>query len=133
MLSFKHLNYITFYLIFFLGKQVVFFQVFYHLLICLMLGLTKSEYRYLLFIFFISSFLFFLSSIFFKKFLFPFTWNFLLSFKDFAILKSLTLHFEAKLLDYVTFFIDFYFSCLIYFQFFLFPFFFNSFFQNRIK
>ena len=110
-------------LILFLGKQVLFFQLCYHFLMFLVPGFTKKEYRFLLLFFVISSFLFFLSIILFKKFLFPFSWNFFLSFKDFVALKSLTLYFEAKLLDYVMFFINFYFSCVIYFQFFLFPFF----------
>ena len=110
-------------LILFLGKQVLFFQLCYHFLMFLVPGFTKKEYRFLLLFFVISSFLFFLSIILFKKFLFPFSWNFFLSFKDFVTFKSLTLHFEAKLLDYIMFFINFYFSCVLCFQFFLLPFF----------
>lgn len=110
-------------LILFVGKQVLFFQVCYHFLMFLIPGLTKKEYRNLFLLFITSSSLFLLSIILFKKFLFPFSWNFFLSFKDFVTLKSLTLHFEAKLSNYVMFFIDFYFSCVFCFQFFLLPFF----------
>lgn len=110
-------------LILFLGKQVLFFQLCYHFLMFLVPGFTKKEYRFLLLFFVISSFLFFLSIILFKKFLFPFSWNFFLSFKNFVTFKSLTLHFEAKLLDYIMFFKNFYFSCVLCFQFFLLPFF----------
>lgn len=110
-------------LIFFLGKQVLFFQLCYHFLMFFVPGFTKSEYRHILLLFSTSSFLFFLSIILFKKFLFPLSWNFFLSFKNFVDFKSFTLHFEAKLLDYVMFFLNFYFSCVLYFQFFLLPFF----------
>ena len=120
-------------LIFFLGKQVLFFQLVYHLLIFFIPGFTRLEYRFLVFLFFMSCFLFFLSVILFKKFLFPFSWHFFLSFKDFVIFKSLILHFEAKLFNYVTFFINFYFSCVLYFQFFLLPLFFFSYFKKELS
>ena len=110
-------------LIFFLAKQVLFFQLCYHLLMFLARGLTKSEYRYFLQLFSLSSCFFVLAVVLFKKFLFSFSWNFFLSFKNFVTFKSLTVHFEAKLLNYVMFFTDFYFSCVLYFQFFLLPFF----------
>lgn len=108
-------------LIFFVGKQVLTFNFFYHLLIFIAPGLTRCEYRYFILLFLASNFLFLSSVVLFKKLLFPLSWKFFLSFKHFVVLKSLTLHFEAKLMDYVTFFMKFYFSCVIYFQFFLFP------------
>nr|YP_009317747.1 SecY-independent transporter protein [Navicula ramosissima]AOY40393.1 SecY-independent transporter protein [Navicula ramosissima] len=108
-------------LIFFVWKQILSFQVVYHFLVFLIPGLTKSEYKYLLLFFSISSGLFLLSVILFKKILFPFSWNFFLSFNSFVEFKALTLHFEAKLLDYIMFFINLYFSCILYFQFFLIP------------
>ena len=120
-------------LIFFLGKQILFFYMFYHFLIFLVPGLSKFEYRYFLLLFFLSIFLFLLSVVLFKKCLFPFSWNFFLSFKNFAAFKSLTLHFEAKLLNYVMFFINLYFSCVISFQFFLFPIFLFIYFRKDLS
>lgn len=120
-------------LIFFLWKQVLFFLTLYHLLIFLVPGFTRSEYQYLIFFFVTSTILFFLSLILFKKLLFPFSWNFFLGFKDFVAFKSLTLHFEAKLLDYVIFFINLYFSCVLYFQFFLLPIFFFTYFRKNLN
>lgn len=108
-------------LIFFVGKQVMIIHIFYHLLVFVSPGLTRSEYSFFILIFLKSSFLFLLSIVLFKKFLFPFSWNFFLSFKDLVVLKSLVLHFEAKLIDYITFFVTLYFSCVISFQFCLFP------------
>ena len=130
--SFKELSYFIFTnvveifnvyvcLILFLAKQVLFFQLCYHSLMFLVPGFTKSEYRYLLIFFSTSGFFFLLSVVLFKKLLFPLSWNFFLSFKTFVSFKSLTLHFEAKLLDYVMFFTNFYFSSILYFQFFLLP------------
>ena len=116
-------------LILFLTKQVLFFHLCYHLFMFLVPGFTKSEYQYLLIFFSTSSFFFFLSLVLFKKLLFPLSWSFFLSFKTFVTFKSLTLHFEAKLLDYVLFFINFYFSSILYFQFFLLPFFFVVYFK----
>ena len=121
------------FLILFLGKQIIFFYVFYHFLIFFVPGLTKREYWYLLLFFFSSSVLFFISVIFFKKFLFPFSWNFFLSFRNFAAFNSLTLHFEAKLINYVMFFINLYFSCIISFQFFLFPIFLFTYFRKDLN
>ena len=120
-------------LILFLGKQILFFQILYHVLIFFVPGITKSEYKQLLTFFFTMSGLFFLAIIVFKQFLFPFSWKFFLSFKDFVVFKSLTLHFEAKLLNYLTFFINFYFSCIISFQFFLIPFFFIFYFKKELS
>lgn len=107
------------FLIFFIVKQVSAIYLCYHLFIFVSPGLTKSEYSYLIYIFKIIVFLFFLSILVFNKFLFPLSWSFFLSFKDFEILKSLTLYFEAKLSEYLTFYVTFYYVCVSYFQAFL--------------
>lgn len=106
--------YIT--LIFFLGNQILVAYALYHLLMFIALGLYKSEYNYLTFVFKTSMFFFFLSVVVFNKILFPFSWDFFLSFQNFAVLKFLTLHFEAKLSEYLTFYVMFYHICIFYFQ-----------------
>lgn len=121
------------YLILFVTKQVLFFYFCYHLLIYVSPGLTTIEYRFLITVFSTSTFLFIISIILFKKFLFPFSWNFFLSFKDFVVFKSLTLHFEAKLMDYIVFFFNLYFSCVLYFQFFILPIFFFMYFSKELS
>jgi sec-independent protein translocase protein TatC len=108
-------------LVFFVGNQVLVLYVFYHLLVFTRPGLTKTEYSFFLFLYRIGGFLLFLAVIVFNKLLFPFSWNFFLSFKNFGMLKSLTLHFEAKLLEYLVFYTAFYYACVLYFQFFLLP------------
>ena len=106
-------------LILFIGTQIFFFYSFYHLLTFIALGLYGSEYNYLVLTFKTSVVMFFFSIILFNKVLFPFSWEFFLSFQNFAILKSLTLHFEAKLIEYLTFYITFYYISVLYFQIFV--------------
>jgi sec-independent protein translocase protein TatC len=60
-------------------------------------------------------------------FLIPFTWHFFLSFQDFTLTHSFSLYFEAKLKEYLYFYMSSYFLYLFYFQFFtLFVLFLNS-------
>ena len=103
-------------LIFFLGNQVLIFYTIYHIFMFIILGLYKYESDYLIFVFKTSTFLFCLSVIVYNKVLFPFSWNFFLSFQNFAVSKFLTLHFEAKLSEYLIFYIMFYHICIFYFQ-----------------
>lgn len=120
-------------LIFFTVNQIIVFYFVYNLFILIEPGLTRLEYRFFITVFRTSAFLFMLSVILFKNIIFPFSWNFFLSFKNFVIFKSLTLHFEAKLIDYVTFFCTMYFSCVFYFQFFLFPIFFFTYLGKKLR
>lgn len=106
--------YIT--LIFFLSNQIIILFTLYHLLMFVALGLYKSEYNSVMFVSKTSMFFFFFSVIVFNKILFPFSWDFFLNFQNFAVLKSLTLHFEAKLSEYLTFYMMFYHICIFYFQ-----------------
>ena len=105
-------------LIFFLGNQVFIFSAFYHILNFISLGLYASERKYLVFVFKTSLFLFIFSTIIFNQWLFPLSWNFFLNFQNFSA-KSLTLHFEAKLNEYLAFYIMFYYICILYFQVFI--------------
>ena len=80
------------------------------------LGLYKYEYNYVTFVFKTSTFFFFLSVFVFNKIIFPFSWDFFLNFQNLVVLKSLTLHFEAKLSEYLNFYMVFYHVCIFYFQ-----------------
>lgn len=120
-------------LILFLSKQVLFFYFGYHLFVFMAPGLTKSEYRFFLTLFSTSAILFLLSVTVFYTLLLPFSWKFFLSFKTFSTFKSLTLHFEAKLMDYITFFFNLYLSSVVYFQFFLLPVFFFTHFGKELN
>jgi sec-independent protein translocase protein TatC len=52
--------------------------------------------------------------------LIPITWYFFLSFQNLNLKHSFNLHFEAKLKEYLNFYISSYFLYLFYFQFFIF-------------
>jgi len=95
-------------------------------------GLYKSEYNYLLFVFKISLFLFFLAMMIFIQIVFPLSWGFFLSFQNLTTLESLTLHFEAKLSEYLDFYITFYYICIMYFQTFLLLALFVDYFKNEL-
>jgi sec-independent protein translocase protein TatC len=119
--------------IFFFGTQIFFLYSFYHILIFIALGLYPDEYNYLIFIFKTSLLMYVFSIVVFNKVLFPFSWDFFLSFQNFSLLKSLTLHFEAKLSEYVAFYITFYYVCILYFQIFAVLILFFDYLKNELK
>lgn len=108
-------------LTFFIGNQVLGLYFLYHLLFFILPSLTKSESHFLVSICILSNCLFVVAVLVFNKFLFPLSWDFFLSFRNLGTLKSVSLHFEAKLLEYVIFYIKFYYICALYFQVFLIP------------
>lgn len=108
-------------LIFFLGNQVLSLYFCYHLLLFLLPSLTKAESSLITFIFLACIFLFFLAVMVFNTFLFPASWHFFLSFQTFGVLKSFTLHFEAKILEYISFYTTFYSFWVLSLQVFVFP------------
>jgi sec-independent protein translocase protein TatC len=108
-------------LTFFVGNQILVLYFLYHFLFFILPSLTKSESNSLVYVSTMSHCLFIVSVLIFNKLLFPLSWDFFLSFKNFDALKSLSLHFEAKLLEYVVFYINFYYVCVLYFQVFLIP------------
>jgi sec-independent protein translocase protein TatC len=108
-------------LILFIGNQFLVLYLFYHLLAFTLPGLTIFETNFTIFTFYASVIVFFFSVILFNTFLFPISWDFFLSFKKLDTLKTFSLYFEAKLIEYIMFYIKFYYLCFLYFQIFLFP------------
>ena len=72
----------------------------------------------------------FLSIILSKYILIPLTWNFFLSFQN---MQSVTLHFEAKLNEYLNFYISFYYLCFFYSQIFTILLFFFSYANKNVS
>ena len=120
-------------LIVFVGNQIIILFLFYHVGIFTILGLYKSEYENLVFISKTFFFLFFFSILIFNKMLFLSSMDFFLGFKNFLNLKSLTLHFEAKLNEYINFYFKFYYICIFYFQIFTLLVFFINYVNNKLK
>lgn len=108
-------------LIFFIGNQFLLLYFFYHFLAFIFPSLTILECNFIIFVFFTFVLLFFFAITVFNSFLFPMSWDFFLSFKKLEPLKSFSLYFEAKLIEYITFYIKFYYLCFLSFQIFLFP------------
>ena len=103
-------------LICFISKQICIFYLFFHILSFISLGLYEFEYKYLKFVFY-SGMLFWLFWFFLlNQILLPISWNFFLSFQSST---EFNLYFEAKLNEYLNFYIFLYDFCLLYCQIFL--------------
>ena len=100
-------------LILFLSSQILFLYFLYHFFTFLSSGLFFFEYLYLSFVLKTVIVIWSLSVLLSKYVLIPLTWNFFISFKS---LSSITLHFEAKLNEYLNFYISFYYLCIFYGQ-----------------
>ena len=105
--------YIT--LTFFITQQILLYVFFYHCICFLSLGLYKKEYSYLKYIFYISLILNILSNIFFFNSIIPVLSMFLLSFQQYS-LQAISFYFEAKISDYLIFFMELYSNCFFSFQ-----------------
>lgn len=109
------------FIVFFFANQVLILFFLYHLALFILPSLTVFEFNVFVY-FYKLSYLFFVVSFFvFFLFLFPLSWDFFLSFQSFHLVKSFSMDFEAKLLDYCLFFEKFYLICVMYFQIFLLP------------
>jgi sec-independent protein translocase protein TatC len=100
-------------LVFFVGYQVFIFYLISHSLAFISLGLYKFEYRYLKQMFYSGFFFWVVSFMLLNQILLPISWNFFLSFQS---LTSFNLYFEAKLNEYLNFYIFFYYICTFYCQ-----------------
>ena len=104
-------------LILFLNAQILLFYSMYHFFIFLSPGLFFFEFNFLQLIIKVILLTWGLSIIISKQLLIPLTWNFFLSFQNFSLIP---LHFEAKLNEYLNFFISFYYVSILYSQIFTF-------------
>lgn len=91
---------------------------FYHLLIFLALGLYRFEFNKLKFTFKIFVITWLSSVILLYKFLIPFSWSFFLNFQKNKIgLQPVSFFFEAKIMEYLNYFTNLYYICLLSCQF----------------
>ena len=120
-------------LITFLSYQVFLIYFIYHSFTFLSLAMFKIESFYFK-VFLKLSFIVWVCSIFLTNFiLVPITWNFFLSFQDIISSKFIKLHFEAKLNEYLTFYILIYYLCMLYCQIFTILFFFLNSASNKTQ
>jgi sec-independent protein translocase protein TatC len=100
-------------LILFISFQILFLYVLYHSFIFLSRGLFIFEYYYLKFLLQIVISIWFVSIIMSKYILIPTMWDFFLNFKNSNFMH---VHFEAKLNEYLDFYIELYYLCMGYCQ-----------------
>lgn len=95
-------------LVFFIANQFTFIAIFYHVLMFLSFGLYSLELIRLKSAFRVFFFSWLFSFIFLYKFLVPFSWSFFLSFQK----STISFIFEAKIVEYLEYFINLYYICL---------------------
>jgi Sec-independent protein secretion pathway component TatC len=101
-------------LIFFIANQITVLMIFYHSIMFLTLGLYKSEYTQLQYAFKVFIFAWLCSLILLKEFVVPFSWSFFLSFQETNNnLQPVSFFFEARISEYLTYFKNLYYVCLI--------------------
>lgn len=103
-------------LIRFLSLQITALYLIYHIFIFFCSAFFKYEYRSLKFIFKIMLFVWFFSLVFSTYYLIPFTYNFFLSFQNLSGIGLNNFHFEAKLIEYLNFYIILYSRSIVYCQ-----------------
>ena len=103
-------------LIAFSSSQVLFIYSVYHFFLFISPSLFHGDYLYCKLSIKIAVLMWSVSAVLSTCFFIPFTWSFFLSFQDLTSIYSFHLHFEAKLKEYLYFYISFYFLCGFYFQ-----------------
>jgi sec-independent protein translocase protein TatC len=98
-------------LIYFLSNQLFLICFIYHILIFLAPGLYYYEYQLLLKGGIVSLFFFFFSIFMLNIIILPACWNFFLSFQKTITSNTVNLYFEAKINEYIKFYINLYYMC----------------------
>ena len=100
-------------LVFFVANQITILTLLYHGLMFLTLGLYYSEYAQLKSILKIFIVTWLCSIVLLKKFVVPFSWSFFLSFQETDThLQPASFFFEARILEYLDYFTNFYYICV---------------------
>jgi len=107
-------------LIVFLTNQIFSLYFLYHLFLFISPALFKLEYKYFYYLIKRIILVWFFSIIFFTYVFLPLTWSFFLSFQNFIVIN---LYFEAKLNEFLLFYISLYYLCIFYCMVFMFLFF----------
>ena len=106
--------YVYLYLVLFVANQLTILMLFYHFLMFITLGLYPSEYDQLQAAFKVFLFTWLFSLILLKEVVVPFSWSFFLSFQETdEILQPVSFFFEARISEYLIYFKNLYYVCLI--------------------
>lgn len=104
-------------LVMFLSFQVFYAHVVYHFFLFLSPAFFYIEYKFCKVGIKVMMLMWMISIALSTYLLIPFTWHFLLSFQNVSLRHSLNLHFEARLKEYLNFYISSYYIFMFYFQF----------------
>lgn len=104
----------------FISKQITLFYIFYHFFSFLSPGLYVHEYNLLKFFFKIIGTFWLIATMLYYCYLAPMIWNFFLSFQDNLSKQQINIKFEAKISEYLNFFIEMYNVCNLQFTIFVF-------------
>lgn len=107
-------------LVMFLSFQILYAYIAYHFFLFLSPALFYIEYLFCKVGVIVMGIMWTISIVLSTYVLIPITWHFFLSFQNLSLRHSLNLHFEARLKEYLHFFISSYFMYMFYFQFFTF-------------
>lgn len=99
-------------LCYFVTNQFFLIKLIYHLIIFISPGLYKFEYKKLINLVLLNFFFFGIFFLILNNILLPLCWNFFLSFKD-TTMYSVNFFFEAKINEFVNFYLKFYKFCLL--------------------
>jgi len=105
---------------YFIGNQIVFIFILYHLIIFITPGLYYFEYKNLKYLFILNIFFWIISILILNNFILPISCNFFLNYQ--INNDTLNFYFEAKISEYLKFYILSYYLCNLNFQFFVFIF-----------
>jgi sec-independent protein translocase protein TatC len=103
-------------LINFISVQLTLLYILHHLFIFFSPAMYYKEYFYLNLVLKIILLIWCFSIVMLTQILIPLTWKFFLSFQYLTSTKSVNLHFEAKLNEYLIFYISLYYLCVFYCQ-----------------
>jgi sec-independent protein translocase protein TatC len=115
----------------FISNQTILFNFFYHFLMFLSPGLYKFEYNNLYFLIKLSFSIFIFSIVVLNLFLMPLSWQFFLNFQNNSF-NSIPFFFEAKVSEYLAYYINLYYLCLFNGQFSLLLLIYVSSFSNNV-
>jgi sec-independent protein translocase protein TatC len=103
-------------LISFISTQFTLFYILHHLFAFFSPAMYCREYFYVSLVLKITILVWCFSIIMLTQILIPLTWKFFLSFQYLTSAKSVNLHFEAKLNEYLIFYVSLYYLCVFYCQ-----------------
>jgi sec-independent protein translocase protein TatC len=110
----REIFYVYLQLMFFIANQITICMLFYHSLMFFALGLYNSEFIQLQSTFKLFITVWLLSVILLKEFVVPFSGSFFLSFQNTNYsLQPTSFFFEARIVEYLNYFINLYYICLI--------------------